>query len=299
MMKQFLKPVAIIFGVVLTIAGCREIPPTINFGTGGTGDWDTTYVNSSAPAAVMTEIYIEDITGVKCNNCPRAADKIKEIKTNNPGKVVSLGVYTYALDKFTAPWTGFDTLNTNEATDIYNVVYKSPSLLPTGGVNRALFSGETSLYFSYNKWSGYSDLIKVKESPAIINGQILSYDSVSRKAKIRVKVEFSKAYTEPLNLTVYLTESKIISKQLMPTGHLDSFYEHNHALRKTITSYEGIPLKIDSKTIGKYELGRTFERDFEFVISKKWAKENCGIIALVNRFDVDSKEVVQATEFDF
>jgi len=298
-MKQFLKPSALIFGFVLTIAGCREIPPTINFNTSGGGDWDTTYLNPSSPAAVMTEIYIEDITGVKCNNCPRAADKIKEIKTNNPGKVVSLGVYTYALDKFTAPWTGFDTLNTNEATDIYNVVYKSPSLLPTGGVNRALFNGETSLYFSYNKWSGYADQIKVKESPAVINGQILSYDNITRKAKIRVKVEFSKAYSEPLNLTVYLTESKIISKQSMPTGQLDSFYVHDHALRKTITSYEGIPLKINSSVKGMYEAGRTFERDLEFEISKKWAKENCGFIVLVNRFDADSKEVVQAAEFDF
>ena len=95
-----------------------------------------------------------------------------------------------------------------------------------------------------------------------------------------------------------LPESKIISKQTMPNGSLNDTYEHNHALRKAITPYNGTPLKINASTVGLYEAGRVFEKEFEVSVSSKWVKDNCSVVILVNRFDASSKEVMQATEVE-
>lgn len=287
----------LLLGLII-LSGCKEIPPFIDFTEKVDGLKDTTYIGT-APTAVLKAIYIEDLTGVRCNNCPKAADKIKEIHTANPGvPFVAMGVYPYALSNLTAPYPGEDTLNTGVADDIFNNVYNSPSAIPTGGVNRKLFAGETSLNISYNKWSGNADVVKVEESPIVLTAQLVSYDDVTRKARILTKITFSKKYDASLNLSLYLTESKIISKQTMPNGSLNDTYEHNHALRKAITPYNGTPLKINTSTVGLYEAGRVFEKEFEVSIDSKWFKDNCSIVILVNRFDASSKEVMQATEVE-
>lgn len=279
-------------------SACTEIPPFIDFSVKVDGLLDTTYLTTSIPAPVNTAIYIEDLTGVNCSNCPKAADKIKEITAANPDHTIALGVYPWSLTGLTAPWPGFDTLNTNEADDIFNNVYNSPSAIPCGGVNRKLFSGETILSISYNKWAGYADLIKVTESPVIITGTILKYDDVTRKARIRAKVVFPKSYTPSLNLSVFLIEDNILSKQHMPDGTKKDDYVHNHALRKAITPFNGVTLKIDAGTNGNYEAGRVFEKDFEVTLSSKWKDTECGIVILANRYEAGNKEVVQAAHIE-
>lgn len=281
------------------IQGCKETPPFIDFSPKIFGLIDTTYIQNNVPAPEKQKIYIEDLTGVRCNNCPKAAGKIVDIMTANPGQVVALAAYPRSLTNLTAPFPDADTLNTDEADAIFTTIFESPSAIPTGGVNRKLFSGETALNMSYNKWSGYADQVKVLESPVIITPELLSYDDATRKVRLKVTVLFTKKYDEVLNLSLFLSESKIISNQIMPDGHLNEDYEHNHALRKAITPFGGTPLKIDATTEGMYEAGRVFEKEFEIEISPKWVKDNCGFVILVNRLDNNSKEVIQAAEYSF
>jgi len=273
----------------ILLSGCREIPPIIDFGD---KTKDTTYISANIPLPVKTKIFIEDLTGVRCQNCPKAAERLKAIMDANPDNTVALGVYFFPLFTLTAPWENFDTLNTIDADVIYTNIYNSPGNIPIGGVNRKLFNGETSISISSTKWSGYADLVKAQESPVIIGATVTSFDDVSRKAIIHVKVTFTKPYSEELDLSVYLTESKIISKQSKDLGVLDSFYVHNHVLRKSLTSY---PLKVNSVIKGNYEAGRVFEKDFEVVLKNKWKKENCSFAIIVNGINANT-EVVQAEE---
>lgn len=296
-MKKTVKIAGILFSAFL-FYGCKETPPAIDFSEKVIGLIDTTYVTSNIPNAVNKMIFVEDLTGVRCNNCPKAAAKIHEIILANPDKVVALAVYPFTLNTLMSPWTGFDTLNTQIADDIFVNFYNSPSAIPAGGVNRKIFNGESSTNISYNKWAGYADEIKTEESPIIVNAKIVSYDSITRKGRISLKVVFAKAQISPVNLTVYLTESKILSKQLMPDGSTKDDYEHNHVLRKAITNYSGEPLKIDGSTLGNYEAGRTFEKEFEVLIDSKWKSENVGFVILINKFETNNKEVLQAAEID-
>ncbi|NUM30982.1 MAG: Omp28-related outer membrane protein [Bacteroidetes bacterium] len=285
----------IFFTAIVIIGGCKEIPPFIDFEKNNTNLLDTTYIETSVPAPVKTMVVIEDLTGVNCSNCPKAADKIKTIKTANPDKVISIGEYPWALSNLTAPWAGFDTLNTKEANDIFVNIFNNPTGIPTGGVNRKLFSGETTLWVSYFNWAGFADQIKIEDSKCIISSQIISKDTISRKAIVKVKVLFTESYSKPVNLTIYLTESNILSKQHMPDGTKKNDYIHNHVLRKSITPYSGTMLKMDV-IANMYEKGRVFEKEFEIKIADKWNFKNCEVISFVNRFDNDSKEILQANE---
>ncbi len=294
-MKKFINiiPALLALLVILLFIGCREVPPTIDFNP--KVNYKTS-ISSTIPVAEKTKIFIEDITGVKCLQCPKAADKIKVIISANPDQVVAIGVYTFALIPLTSPWVNFDTLNTEDADYIYSNIYESPVAIPTGGVNRSVFKGETSVNVSNTKWSGYADSIKIKQSPVIISSKIIKYDSISHKVIFHVDISFAKFYTDELNLSIYLTESKIISKQAMPDGTTKDDYEHNHVLRKTITSF---PLKISKDKTGNYEAGRIFDiDDFEVQLNPKWKPENCSFAIIVNRFDTKSKEVVQAAGLD-
>ena len=275
--------------------GCKEIPPVINFEKTNADLLDTTYIISSVPDNVKTMVLIEDLTGVNCSNCPKAADKIKTIKSQNQGKVISIAEYPWSLSNLTAPWTGFDTLNSKEADDIFINIYNNPPGIPTGGVNRKMYNGETALWVSYFNWAGYADLVKNEDSKCIISTEVINKDTILCTAKVKVKVIFTQQYDKQLNLTVYLTENNIISKQHMPDGTKNDNYIHSHALRKAITPYNGVPLKINIIT-NNYEKGRVFEKEFELKLHAKWKMRNCEVISLVNRFDSDSKEILQADE---
>ncbi|MFM9943816.1 MAG: Omp28-related outer membrane protein [Bacteroidia bacterium] len=278
--------------------GCKEIPPFIDFTEKVIGLKDTTYVSGIVPAPENKVIYIEDLTGVRCPNCPTAVNIIKDVIAANPARAISLGVYPNALAQFTTPWPGFEVLASDIANEIFTQIYGSPGALPTGGVNRKVFNGEGSSTIQYTKWSGYADVIKTEESPIKLKGEIIKNDSVAKKIKIKVNLIFAKKYDEEVNLTVYLIENKIISKQSMPSGPPKDDFEHNHVLRKAVTSFNGQPLKINASTIGKYEAGRVFEKEFEVEVDSKWKYKNLAFVILANRYDANSKEVLQAAELD-
>ena len=86
------------------LLACEEVPPRVNF-TEATLSIDTCYQISEdeIPLNSKKNIYIEDITGVQCPNCPRATERIKEIKGIFPGSVVSVALYTSNFPGLTLP----------------------------------------------------------------------------------------------------------------------------------------------------------------------------------------------------
>ena len=75
-MKQF---VWIGLSMALAFTACEEIPPYIDYSVPVVPKKDTTYIASVIPAAQHKAVIIEDITGVRCNNCPSAAQKAMDI----------------------------------------------------------------------------------------------------------------------------------------------------------------------------------------------------------------------------
>jgi hypothetical protein len=86
-MKVFFERVSILVVIFFTAISCDYVSEP--FQDNGGGPIDTNDV-------VMRNILIEDYTGQRCNNCPKATDAIKVIKGLNgyEGRVVSIAIHT-------------------------------------------------------------------------------------------------------------------------------------------------------------------------------------------------------------
>ncbi len=64
-----------IWVLLLAFSSCEEIAPTIT------------------PCQTDRVILVEEFTGIDCVNCPIGAQKLKELSTQNPGKIVIVGIH--------------------------------------------------------------------------------------------------------------------------------------------------------------------------------------------------------------
>ena len=180
-MKHFV--VALSF--VLLFTACEEIPPNIDFSPPYKTK-DTTYIVGAVPAAQHKAVLVEDITGVRCVNCPQAAAKAKEIVTEKTeDSVVVMSLYINQLANFTTPWDGFPLLNTAIASTIVDF-YGIPSGLPSGYVDRAVFAPQTVRFYAYTTWKNLVNQRLQLSTPVNIDiqkslsGRALTVDGISK-----------------------------------------------------------------------------------------------------------------------
>ncbi|MBO6515079.1 MAG: Omp28-related outer membrane protein [Bacteroidia bacterium] len=287
---QQLWPLAILVVVVLS---CKETPPFIDYSEPILLSKDTTYVTSDLPKNPLKNVLIEDISGVKCNNCPKAAEIAHDIQVkHDEGRVVVLTLHSNNFGVFTGPYSDSrDTFNTDEATLIVDNLMGSITGLPAGSIDRKVFSGQTqNIISAYESWETYVN-IQLNEKPkAWIDLEVLKKEE--RTYITNIKSTFLEKDETPVFLSIFITESKIESKQKMPDNSYDNEFEHNSILRKAITTYSGLKLadNIDS-------VGRVFEKGLEIDIPSKYNIDNCSIVVLINKIDPNNKQVIQCVEY--
>ena len=133
---------------------------------------DTSYITSTLPAAQDKHVMLFDITGVRCNNCPEAAVKAKQIYDSRSGKVQLLSVYyTIPGGLISMPWKGQDTLNCDAANEMINATGVSVNSMPNGMIDQAQFG--TARLQGINEWEA-----RVNERPDLKTPGNIKGDSV-------------------------------------------------------------------------------------------------------------------------
>jgi len=278
--------------VSLLILSCGEIPPFVDFSEPILLARDTTYITNDIPSNALKNVLLEDISGVNCNNCPKAAKIAHDIQNNNdPGRVVVMTLHPKTYPQYTAPHPDSkDTFNTQEATDIMSSLLGEPRGFPAGAVDRKLFDGfQTKLLSEYNAWPTYVNQQLALPSKADLDLTVLREGE--RTVIANVKTTFLEADATPVYISVFIVESHIISRQTMPAKPTDNYdYEHNSILREGVTLWSGLLL---AKSVEK---GRVFEKGFKFELPNRYVMENCSIVVLINKNDKQSTEVLQCIE---
>jgi len=274
--------------LLLFVTGCKEIPPFIDYSTPILLARDTTYVLNNTPEAEDKNVLIEDISGVRCINCPEAAEIAHDIQDRNEeGRVVVMTLHTKKIANFTRPYS--DTFNTDEATFIVdNLIDGSVSGLPTGSVDRKIYSGKTDALLKPATWETFANEQLLLKTKANLNLDLV-VDKEKRSVIANVKATFLSDFPEGAYLSLFITESHILSHQLVDTGVKPDF-EHNFILRKGITPHNGI------KLASVIEKNRVFEKGFEFTIPEKWVFENCNIVVLLNPVKQGANDIIQTKE---
>ena len=294
-----IKALQIIALSIFALASCdEEAPPGLNFAP-ERSVFDTTYITNTIPVAQATNVLIEDFTGVKCPNCPRAQGVAKKLMSDYPGRVFVMAMHPGKglLASLTSPFKkpGDDhnskyDFRTEEAADILTFL-GGTSQLPIGSINRTLYNSEPSILIVDPKWSG-----KVSEKLAtssIVNIETFGTKGVyyvdANTIRINVKLTYTSASTDSQFVSIAIIEDSLIDCQEDGTV-VNENYLHNHILRRMITPTTGSQLKASIIP------GRVFEKtyDYQMAINETWKIENLKLVVFVhNGTNGTNKFVVQ------
>jgi hypothetical protein len=287
----------LLLGLSIVLSSCEEEPPYINMTPESTVG-DTTFIQLPAPTPQQKNILIEEVTGVRCPNCPKAQAEAKTISDNNPGRINILTIHPLnKLNALTKPFdvaigdkhtSAFD-FRTEAGAQIFEMVGLS-SALPIGNINRKLFSGETSRNIDYQKWSAYVTNELIQQSPVNIN---LSAKNMGDSVEIEVVLTYTEVVADSNFLTVAILESEMEdvqeSKDLNGSVIYVEEYVHNHVLRSVVTGYFGDLLK------GSYEPGRVFYKKYRIKKDVKWNAAHLDVLAMVH-LNTSKKDVIHSKE---
>lgn len=273
-------------GIVLALSlmSCEEELPPIKFTERPL--LDTSYIVSVVPAAQDKKVFLADVTGVRCNNCPRAAQKALDLQSANPGRIEIVAIYpTYK--PLSNPWGDpYDTLNTQDADDLANSL-GVVSALPSGIIDNKLYNGKRLI--DENSWSVVLDSQLKKTTPINIdiNARWLSAEN---KGRIEVKATANTEITKGISWVIAILEDDIEGKQSIATG-TDEKYIFKHVLRKLVNSPLGDPLKTPMVA------GFTTEKHYYIPRVAKWKPEKLSCMVWV--FDNTTKEILQVNKVNF
>lgn len=268
------------FVLFLGLQACMEVGPAVNMGL-NTSLSDTTYVDSEAATPQPRLVLLEEFTGVRCVNCPRAHNTILNLQSTYPNRIVAVGIHTGV---FSTPYSGRNDFRIPEGNSLENLLGGAQGY-PAGSVNRKKFPDESRVIISDQKWSNYVGGELAGGAPINIEMN-RDLDVSAMKMSVEVKVKINQAQEGPLHLTLYLTEDNIVDFQLTPIG-VDSAYVHKHVLRKCVTAYNGINLASSS-----YEANRVFVYRFITDLEPAWNLSNCKLVGFVHRIG-EVPEVIQ------
>ncbi|MDD4141836.1 MAG: Omp28 family outer membrane lipoprotein [Bacteroidales bacterium] len=221
-------------------------------------------------------VLIEEFTGQRCQNCPKAAREAQQLKALYGDQFIVLaihsGFYAKPLGEFTSD---FRTAEGNELHDYFGV----PSY-PNSVVNR-MHNG-SSFLFNYTEWETKVAEIVTEDAEANIAIAPPVYDANTRTATITVDTEMLSDDAPEVKVCAFLAESGIVSPQTDGEVVIED-YVHNHVLRGAFAGTWGVSIN----SVGKDS------KEFSLVLNESWVAENCEIIAYV--YNTSTMEILQVT----
>ncbi len=281
--RSFLLSLGLLLTGMVGLISCSEELPPVIMTEEEKPLLDTFYIGS-VPAASVKKVLLFDVTGVRCNNCPKAAVLAKNLASSNSGRVEVVALYPKTPMSLTFPWAGFDTMSTIEAEQIATAMGGITSL-PLGAVDQVAFNGSKLLNTS--DWGAAVTAQLAKTSPFNLSVKS-TWKSADGKSRVEIKAVANTAITSNYKWVVAITENGVKSKQSdqdAPGGMVDD-YEHEHALRGVVGSTLGSEINTAAVSAGYVR-----EKHFYLVPKAKWVASNCDVVVWI--YDADTKEVVQ------
>ncbi len=230
-------------------------------------------------------VFIEDFTGHRCKNCPKASKAIKALDSiYGPNLIIPVALHA-GPSSFTGVTTDYPTdFTTAEGDDIATLF--GIFALPMGMVQRADYPSAHQK--TYTAWAGLAAQ-EIVSTPEALFTLSAAYDSVSRQAIIHYSAALQSAQTNALGVAVYLKESHIISPQLMPNNTRDEFYVHKNVLRAAPLGPTGIEV---SATGGS--AGQVFTGSASKTLDPLWNPKECEWVVIL--YDRSTYRVLQPAQ---
>ena len=210
------------------------------------------------PTAIQKNILIEDFTGMRCINCPNAADEIQALSNYYEGRIVSVAIHPKIGD-FHGP------LATELATT-YAEHYGIESL-PKGMVDRQAPE-------DFDKWS---TTVYQRASAEVSSVNIVANTNFAELTReLTIDLNLTAEAETNADLQVWLTESNIISFQSMPNGSINANYTHNHVLRDAVNGTWGEAVELSNEAT---------QLTYTYSVPEEWNAQHMAVVAFVSNED--------------
>ena len=210
------------------------------------------------PEPAQRVVLLEDFTGQRCVNCPKATEVIEQLQETYVDNIVAVGIHggplAYAGN---TKIVGLKTATGDEYYSHWNLEYQ-----PVGLVNR---HGPVN----YPEWAAAVKEELSKPAPLRLNGSAFIEDNT---ITVQIQAEGTDG-TVTGKLQVWLLEDGIQTLQLMPDGTANQEYIHNHVFRTAVNGTWGEDISVKE--------GETVERTFTQALEPTWNKERLSIVAFV------------------
>ena len=221
--------------------------------------------------AVARQVLLEDFTGQKCVNCPRATETIEELHEIYGDHLVPVSIHGGDFGFHgTATNIGLATDTGDAYCEHWKVTYQ-----PVGTINRHGLE-------NFEQWSAVMEDEAAKTTPLRMAAEAtLSGDNIS----ITVTTDCLDG-TYSGKLQVWVLEDGIVAMQSQPDGSVNREYVHNHVLRAAVNGTWG-----DDYTASK---GDSRSHSFTQAVPSGWNRQKLSVVAFVYN-DTGVEQVVKTT----
>ena len=212
------------------------------------------------PADVKRRVLLEDFTGQRCVNCPKASDEIKALQEQyGEDHVIAVGIHSGPLGFYTkGDYLGLSTEVGDEYYDHWALEYQPVGLIDRGAP------------LEYTAWNARIREELEKTAPVEIDIELHQNDN---QLTVRAEVMGIDGTTSA-KLQLWLTEDGITAFQMMPDGTRNMEYIHRHVFRAAINGTWG-----ESVSVAE---GETFTtKDYLFAIPEGWNADRLSVVAFV------------------
>ncbi len=267
--------------------GCEEKNDLINFNRPefNTLKIDSTYQGDGNDSIQKKNVLLEDFTGVRCVNCPRAQAEAKKIQQANPARVIVSAIHvTDFARKYNESKYDFQTVDGRNL----HAYLGGETSLPVGTIDRKIFgSNKTPFVYDY-QWKSLVSQQLALVPPVNITFMQKDYNTGNRTCKIKIKIVYTKDVSSPQYISAFVTEDNFTDLQLTPSG-VDSNYKHTHVFRAIMQPSTGLKLADNCRK------GQTFIISLNAKLPDNWKEDECNLAAFIHERQ-DKFEVAQVQE---
>jgi len=283
-MKRIINVLWVLALAIFVFQACDKVEEPYSRGNGDHGGGDTTLA--------VRKVLLEDYTGHKCVNCPRAGIVAHDLKGQYEEKLVVIAVHAgyFAEPDNDGLYTTDFTTEMGDALDLEFGISLQGN--PNGMVNRVVDGDDQVIGDSQWPAAVGSELAK----PAVSTIEISKdYNNGSRVLNTSVTVDFLSDLPGIYRVCVVVTEDSIVAPQMNSNSAIGPSpdwedYIHMHVLRGEINGTWGIVITDESIVAGSEY---TVDCD-NFNIENDWNDDQCYIVAYV--FNQETREIIQAEE---
>jgi Outer membrane protein Omp28 len=218
-------------------------------------------------------VLVEELTGVRCQNCPAGAADLEDLRTTLGDRLIVVALHAAA--SFDTPYSDsrydFRTADGRAIAD-YIYVNGDPGA-PAAAVDRRALSNQTE-YFINRPWKGS---INAQAAVAPETGIFVqpNFNVATRQLDMTVNIAPDQPFNGDLRLSVFITEDSIQDIQQKGAEKIYDYW-HRFVFRDAVTAPTGDQIATEMST------GQPFSKNYSVTLPPDWVARHCHVVAFVS-----------------